>query len=192
MQFNIDLVDPRIDVNVARVAFEAFSCHIERFYPNGRQWFYETVLPQYEEYRRCIWIARVGLEPIALAISKSDLGRLERAKICTLFVEPGSRRRGVGTVLLSKVVQWHDWRRFRCLIIRCPTEVRDALEPLLMREGFVVDPGAGVIPISLAPEVSFSRVNPLTRTNLRRNSESGLSIGFGRASILSTVSPDSM
>lgn len=160
MRYTIECTDPRADVDLACSAFHRFSPYIQRFYPAASEWFEVTALPQFMAWRRRIWVALHNSEPVGIVISKSDLVHREKAKICTLFVDPRARGHGIGTGLLAAVVAWHDDNVFSSLTIRCPVRVQGELQPLLLAKGFIPLADPRTIPLSLEPEVSFYRFHP--------------------------------
>jgi GNAT superfamily N-acetyltransferase len=163
MAYEISFADPKADIVEVCRTFRQFAPSIESYYPRASLWFLETVLPGFVTDSRHVWLAREGSESIGIAISKAIDSNHERAKICTLFVGVFARRRGVGTALLSRLVEWHDRENFSRLYIRCPSPVRHALQPLLRSHNFICDGDYRLLSDGRGFEHTFERLSSGSR-----------------------------
>jgi N-acetylglutamate synthase-like GNAT family acetyltransferase len=86
-----------------------------------------------EPLRNGCWIAKqdgVSVGAIALMSASQDA-----AQIAALFVEPGARRRGIGTRLIDACAQHAAVLEYAALVCS-PEDISDALVRLLTRSGF--------------------------------------------------------
>lgn len=156
----VELAKPTKDLRVVQSAFRSFAPYIEHYYPTAHKWFTTKVIPEFKARRRRIWIASIDDIPVGIAVVKYHHPSRTELKICTLFVAPEFRGLGIGTILLAHIVEQHDREMFTSLTIRCPTNVKLILEPLLHRNGFILEEGYRRIFSSSNCEVSFLRINP--------------------------------
>ncbi|RUX42502.1 hypothetical protein EOA33_31745 [Mesorhizobium sp. M4A.F.Ca.ET.050.02.1.1] len=76
---------------------------VHQFYPNFRSWFFGKVLPGLDTGERKIITSYVEGTPAGVAICKR--AETER-KLCTLWVAPALRERGVAKSLASYAFDW--------------------------------------------------------------------------------------
>lgn len=103
---------------------------LEAMYPGFRRWYWGKVVPGLATGERHIFLDGHVSSPRGLAIAKRDS---TEAKVCTLWVAPSERGRGLGQELLEKAVEWvgvdHP-------LFTVPQERYDELLPLTQKLGF--------------------------------------------------------
>ncbi len=167
MGYEIRHCEPTVDALLIRAAFGQLVPALRRFYPRAADWFHEKVLPGLDRGSRGVWLANENGRLAAIAISKSDLARLERAKICTLFVADFARGDRIGSEVLTNILAWHDAAGFSRVAIRCPEPVTPYIEPTLLQHGFCREAAFRTIPISNLLEVSFIRTSEKREVSTR-------------------------
>ena len=84
--------------------FEALvNAGVAGLYPDFREWFYGKVVPDLRKGERCIIPWRIDSKLSGIAICKRT--PVER-KLCTLWVSPGVRARGVAAKLARDAFAW--------------------------------------------------------------------------------------
>ncbi|MFC5038931.1 GNAT family N-acetyltransferase [Tianweitania sediminis] len=76
---------------------------ITQLYPNFEDWFLRKVVPGIRAGERCIMTSFIEGLLVGVAICKRT--EVER-KLCTLWVSPQARRRGVASELASSAFSW--------------------------------------------------------------------------------------
>src|SRR5258705_536854 len=66
--------------------------HLEEFYPNFCQWFNDKVQGSLSTDQRALFVCHDRGYVVAIAIAKRTI---EERKLCTLWVKPAARRRGI-------------------------------------------------------------------------------------------------
>lgn len=74
-------------------------------YPNFRDWFAKTVMPEICTPRRHIYVAAPATRQNTLAGIMILKNSWEEKKICTLFVDKAYRSRQLGTKLLDRAIE---------------------------------------------------------------------------------------
>lgn len=100
------------------------------FYPDIERWTNSKVVPGLLDGTRRIITKRRADTVVALVILKKDEN--ER-KICTLWVNPDDRKRGIGQQLISESFEWLDCKK---PLFTVPEELLADFHGLLGRNGF--------------------------------------------------------
>lgn len=103
---------------------------LEAVYPGFGRWYWDKVVPGLATGERGLFLIGPASSPKALAIAKRDSG--ER-KVCTLWVKPSERSRGLGRRLLEEAVDWVGVDR---PLFTVPQERYAELLPLTQKLGF--------------------------------------------------------
>lgn len=100
------------------------------FYPKIDEWVASQVIPGLLDGSRHIVTSKGADGLQALAILKKDA--VER-KICTLWVHPHHRKKGLGQWLIDQSISWLECRQ---PLLSVPEEEFAAFHQLLLRNGF--------------------------------------------------------
>lgn len=103
---------------------------LEAIYPGFRGWYWGKVVPGLATGQRGLFLVGSASSPKGLAIAKRD--RAE-PKVCTLWVAPSERERGLGRNLLEEAIEWVGADR---PLFTVPQERYDELLPLTRKLGF--------------------------------------------------------
>ncbi|MBM3099351.1 GNAT family N-acetyltransferase [Gluconobacter cerinus] len=120
---NIDAVDRDNGI------WSALS-QLEETYPGFRNWYWNKVVPGLRTGERRIFLIGSAASPKGIAIAKKNYAEL---KICTLWVTPSERGRGLGRKLLEDAVEWVGVDR---PLFTVPHERYKELLPLTKKLGF--------------------------------------------------------
>lgn len=100
------------------------------FYPGIEQWMTEKVIPGLVVGTRRVIVERNGETVLAFAILKKEL---DERKICTLWVSPDQRGRGLGQRLLSGSIEWLECAK---PVLTVPEEIFPQFKRLLAKNSF--------------------------------------------------------
>lgn len=104
--------------------------HLESQYPGFRTWFWNKVAPGIEAGERRVF-THTGRDGVNGAVIAKSHGR-ER-KLCTIWVAPAARERGIASDLVDEALDWLEDPR---PLLTVPEERLAELTPLTRARGF--------------------------------------------------------
>lgn len=125
---------PRFSRGGSDVSFKYIAnclSDVSGLYPNFKNWLYMTFRPGHLNGSRTVLFSYVGDKVSGISMLKHDL--LER-KICTFYVLPEFRGRGLGAELMNRSV---DILGGKDIVITVSEERTADLYPTLMNSGFI-------------------------------------------------------